>query len=254
MATSSHWQALTDDVDAAAREALVTEHLGLVHHVARQLSRSLALEAEFDELVSCGTIGLMKALASFDASRGLAFSTFAAPRIRGAILDELRRQDHVPRSVRRKARDIASARKELMSTLGREPEDAEVANALSIDMTTYWRWQSETEGSVHVPLDAPAVQGQRGSRTPADVMTVDEEGGIEDLLNHEQEVGALREAILELKEQERLVLTLYYYEDLKLHQIAAILGVTESRVSQIRSKAISRLRSRMAHLREEIVA
>jgi RNA polymerase sigma factor for flagellar operon FliA len=254
MATTSHWHGLPDEGDASAREALVTEHLGLVHHVARQLSRSLALEAEFDELVSCGTMGLMKALASFDASRGLAFSTFAAPRIRGAILDELRRQDHVPRSVRRKARDIASARKELMNSLGREPEDAELARHLSIDMVTYWRWQSETEGSVHVPLDAPALQGHRGSRAPADVMTTRDDLGIEDLLNHEEEVGSLRDAIMELKEQERLVLSLYYYEDLKLHQIASIMGVTESRVSQIRSKAISRLRSRMAHLREEIFA
>src|SRR5690606_33479854 len=191
MPSTALWRAYSEG-DQIARDRLLNEHLGLVHHVARQLSRSLAADTDFDELVSAGAIGLMKALASFDASRGLAFSTFAAPRIRGAILDELRRQDHVPRSVRRQARDIASARKELMSTLGREPEDAEVANALSIDMTTYWRWQSETEGSVHVPLDAPAVQGQRGSRTPADVMTVDEEGGIEDLLNHEQEVGALR--------------------------------------------------------------
>lgn len=253
MATTSHWQGLPDQSDAAAREALITEHLGLVHHVARQLSRSLALEAEFDELISCGTMGLMKALTSFDASRGLAFSTFAAPRIRGAILDELRRQDHVPRSVRRKARDIASARKELMNTLGREPDDAETARHLDIDMTTYWRWQSETEGSVHVPLDAPALQGGR-SRAPADVMTVYDDVGIEDLLNHEEEVGALRDAIMALKEQERLVLSLYYYEDLKLHQIASIMGVTESRVSQIRSKAISRLRSNMAHLREGVLA
>ena len=95
--------------DIAARNALLTENLSLVHHVARQLSRSLAAEADFDELVSAGTLGLMSALEAFDVSRGLAFSTFAVPRIRGSILDELRRQDHVPRSIRRKMREIGHA-------------------------------------------------------------------------------------------------------------------------------------------------
>ena len=254
MPTPTRWQHRSDEGNAALREELITEHLGLVHHVARQLSRSLALDADFDELVSCGTIGLMKALTSFDPSRGLAFSTFAAPRIRGAILDELRRQDHVPRSVRRKSRDLASARKQLMRTLGREPSDAELACEVGIDMTTYWRWQSETEGSVHVSLDAPTNPANQNSRSPMEGAFVQDEYGIEDILNHEQEVGILREAIMGLKEQERLVLSLYYYEELKLHQIAAILGVTESRVSQIRSKAVSRLRNQMSPLREGICA
>src|SRR2546423_8607648 len=99
----SLWQALAQG-DQTARERLLAEHLSLVHHVARQLSRTLAVRVDLDELVSAGTVGLMDALDHFDVTRGLAFSTFAVPRIRGAILDELRRQDHVPRSVRRKAR------------------------------------------------------------------------------------------------------------------------------------------------------
>jgi RNA polymerase sigma factor for flagellar operon FliA len=103
-------------------------------------------------------MGLMAALDSFDASRGLAFSTFAAPRIRGAILDELRRQDHVPRSIRRKTREIHAARETLMRALGRAPEDTEVAGHLGIDVQTLWRWQGEVEGAHHVPLDrAPAT-------------------------------------------------------------------------------------------------
>src|SRR6187397_748868 len=114
--------------DYSARDALLLEHLNLVHHVARQLSKSLAVDADFDELVSAGTIGLMTAVKSFDARRGLAFSTFAVPRIRGSILDELRRQDHVPRSVRRKARDISRTRELLMRALGRMPEDSEMAH------------------------------------------------------------------------------------------------------------------------------
>src|SRR5919205_3678092 len=126
---ASLWQALAQG-DTSARDRLLSAHLSLVHHVARQVSRRLAANFDFDELVSAGTMGLMSALDSFDVSRGLAFSTFAVPRIRGAILDELRRQDHVPRSVRRKTRDIQAARSALAAKLCRMPEDHEVADAL----------------------------------------------------------------------------------------------------------------------------
>ena len=238
--------------DEAARDKLLTEHLGLVHHVARQMSRTLAVKADFDELVSAGTMGLMAALESFDASRGLAFSTFAAPRIRGSILDELRRQDHVPRSIRRKTREIAAARESLMRVLGRAPEDKEVAEHLGVDLDTLWRWQSDIEGAHHVPLDRMPGDRDGQAPTPLDVLASDEEGGAEHELNHKQEVAILREAILKLKEQERVVLSLYYFEELKLHEIATVLDLTESRVSQIRSKALGKLRGELKPLRERV--
>jgi RNA polymerase sigma factor (sigma-70 family) len=144
-----------------ARTHLLQEHLGLVHHVARQMSRTLAVRADFDELVSAGTIGLMTALDGFDPSRGLAFSTFAAPRIRGAILDELRKQDHVPRSIRRKTREISAARETLMRVLGRLPDDDELCEHLGVDRATLWRWQADVEGAHHIPLDrAPGEREQ----------------------------------------------------------------------------------------------
>lgn len=247
MDTSDTWRALAGN-DDAARERLLTEHLGLVHFVARQVARGISVEADFDELVSAGTIGLMSALSSFDSGRGLAFSTFAAPRIRGAILDELRRQDHVPRSVRRKARELGTARDALTRVLGRQPETREVAEHLGVDMDTLWRWQSEVECSVRLPLDRPTTDG--GAPSPAETISADDERGIEDLITHEQEVSVLRDAIMELKEQERTVLAMYYFEELKLHEIAKVLELTESRVSQVRSKAIGRLRERMAPLRQ----
>ena len=251
MDTSALWRAYAGG-DAAARERLLTEHLGLVHFVARQVARGISVEADFDELVSAGTIGLMNALESFDAGRGLAFSTFAAPRIRGAILDELRRQDHVPRSVRRKAREIGAAREALTRVLGRAPEDRETAEHLGVDLQTLWRWQGDVESAVQLPLDRPATDA--GTPAPLETIASEEVHGIEDLLTHEQEVGLLREAILGLKEQERTVLALYYYEELKLHEIAKVLELTESRVSQIRSKAISRLREKLAPVRSGAVA
>jgi len=232
-----------------ARDQLLSEHLGLVHHVARQLSRTLAAKADLDEMVSAGTMGLMSALEGFDPSRGLAFSTFAAPRIRGAILDELRRQDHVPRSVRRKAREMAQARETLQRIFGRPPERNEIAEHLGVDMDTLWRWEADVESAVHVPIDRQPGDSENSGSLPVEVLADDTHSDVEDTVNHEQEVLLLRDAIVRLKEQERIVLSLYYFEELKLHQIAGILNLTESRVSQIRSKALSRLREQLGPIR-----
>lgn len=142
-----------DASDLDARDTLLRENLSLVHHVARKLARRLADDADMDELVSAGTLGLMNAAESFDPGRGLAFSTYAVPRIRGAILDELRRQDHVPRSVRRKTRSIAQAHESLMHLLGRHPSSREVASELGVSCETLYRWTSDVETAVHLPLD-----------------------------------------------------------------------------------------------------
>lgn len=252
MESTALWAEFSTKGSAVARDKLLNEHLGLVHHVARQLSKTLAADVDFDELVSCGVIGLMNALDSFDASRGLAFSTFAAPRIRGAILDELRRQDHVPRSIRKKSRDIGAARETLTRELGHAPDDKKIAKQLGVDMDTYYRWQADVEGIFHLPLDVSTAPAEKSAPTPAELLSGENEDTIEDELNLEEEVGVLREAILELKEQERVVLSLYYFEELKLHEIATILELTESRISQIRSKAIQKLRGQMGKLREQV--
>jgi len=254
-ASAEQWARLKGSDEAqrlVARDALLTEHLGLVHHVSRQMSRTLSVKADFDELVSAGTMGLMAALEAFDHARGLAFSTFAAPRIRGSILDELRRQDHVPRSVRRKAREIHAARETLMRVLGRAPEDPEVAENLGVDLATLWRWQGDIESAHQVPLDrTPGERDRDAAPAPGDVLAHEEaHGGVEEQLNREQEVAILRDAIQRLKEQERVVLSLYYFEELKLHEIATVLSLTESRVSQIRSKALGKLRGELAPLRQ----
>jgi len=230
---------------------LIEEHLGLVHHVARQLYNSYAIQADFDELVSAGTMGLMGAVENFDPTRGMKFSTFAAPRIRGSILDELRRMDHVPRSLRRKTRELAGAREALIRVLGRNPEPQEMAEHLNIDLNTLWRWEAETERVSQVSLtdSGPDHNGRRLS--PADMIAGQTHHEIEDRVNLTQETAVLTEALMQLKPQERTVLTLYYFEELKLYQIAAVLEVTESRVSQIRSKAIEKLRVQMSALRDE---
>lgn len=243
MNSSELWTAFAAG-DSAARDALVAEHLGLVHFVARQIFRTLSSEAEFEELLSAGTLGLIGALESFDRTRGLAFSTFAAPRIRGSILDELRRQDHVSRSVRRKARELGAAGAELTRVLGRPPVDGELAAELDVDVAQVWRWRTEIEGVATVSLDRASADSDGRAVTLADTLA-DEQPSIDELLNHEQEVAQLKLALLALNEQERTVLSLCYYEELKLHEIATVLEVTESRVSQIRTRALGRLRAAM---------
>jgi RNA polymerase sigma factor FliA len=236
--------------EADTRERSVEAHLGLVHNIARTIHQARPFDAELDELVSAGTIGLMQALESFDPGRGLAFSTFASPRIRGAIQDELRRLDHVPRSVREKARDIARAREQLARILGRAPQDTEVAEHLGVPLETYDRWRVDTGAATSVSLSAAPEPDSPQPRVSLEQALADEESTpIEDRLNLAEEVELLKDALLALKEQERVVLALYYYEELKLHEIAQVLGVTESRVSQIRSKAISKLRAELAPLR-----
>ena len=245
MDASELWIAYAEG-DQDAREQLLTAHLGLVHFVARRILRNLSSEADLDELLSAGTLGLVSALESFDASRGHAFSTFAAPRIRGAILDELRRQDHVPRSVRRKTRDIGGVQEKLMRTLGRAPDDKEIAAELDVDLPTLWRWQGEIEAAVLVPLDGAPTKDEGRGAPPAASLFDDTAPTAEDRLIHEQEVDTLKDALRCLNEQERVVISLYYYEELNLREIATVLEVTESRISQIRTKALGKLRQALA--------
>jgi RNA polymerase sigma factor for flagellar operon FliA len=237
--------------DEAARAQLLQEHLGLVHYIARQLSRGPRADIELDELLSAGALGLTAAVDAFDASRGLQFSTFAATRIRGAILDELRRQDHVPRSVRRKTREIRAAA-DAIGTDDGAPNDAALAERLGVDVTTLRRWQLDVEAISTVSLDGHAGPDDEGRPTHAELLAGSTDEDIEEDVAHREEVNALTRLLTGLKEQERTVLMLYYYEDLKLHEIAVALGVSESRVSQIRTKALAKLRTHMHPMRREV--
>jgi len=237
---------------AADRRSLVEQNIALVHHVARKLQRALPADADFDDLISAGTLGLISAAESFEADRGLAFSTYAATRIHGAILDDLRRWDHAPRSVRRRQRDMLRVQAELSRKLGRRPTDAEVAAALDIDVGTLSRWQAAAEETNHVSLDEPLpAAGRDTGRRIRDSVAGTTGHEIEDRIAASEEFELLVREIKSLKEQERVVLSLYFFQELKLNEIAQVLGLTESRISQIRTRAIKTLQARMAHLRQE---
>ena len=241
--TETLWARYRSAGDPEARAQLLVRHLGLVHHVAREVSRRIP-SVELGELVSAGALGLMKALDSFDLSRGLAFSTYAVLRIRGAILDDLRSRDSTPRSVRVKRRKIEAIAAALEARLGRAPSPKEVADHLSINLTTYWKWKDAV--GVYAEAETPhPSHGRRFSRdaeTHADPsVTLPTQKLVES-----EHVAHLRQLISRLPEQQRRVLALYYYEELNLRQVGEVLQVSESRVSQIRSQALKRLREELS--------
>lgn len=229
----------------ASTSISVEDHLGLVHYVARQVGRGMRSDLDLDDLVSAGMLGLIGAAESFEPDRGLAFSSYAAPRIRGAILDELRKMDHATRGQRRKAREIAAARNSLAAE-GLNTSSRDVAGRLGVDVETLWRWEADVEQAVYVPIDQPVHRDDPASVTPLELLSTESLPSPEDELDLESRAEALREALLELPERERTVLALSYYEGLKLAQIAEVLRVTESRVCQIRTKALHALRRRLA--------
>jgi RNA polymerase sigma factor for flagellar operon FliA len=244
--TDALWQRYRATGDPQARTLLLDRYLGLVHHVARQIAARVSDVVEVDDLVSAGTLGLVQALESFDLSRGLAFSTYAMRRIRGAILDELRSRDWVPRSVRSKGRQMAAAVAQLEGRLGRAPEPQEVAGALSLDMETYWRWREEVDGAVLVSLDGSVTLDHAEATSLGETLRDTAAAVPGQSLGQQETVATLRHAIGMLPPKERTVLALYYYEELNLRQIAEVLHVTESRVSQIRTQALKRLRHRLS--------
>lgn len=229
------------------RNTLVQANTGLVYFLAKRLHGTLADDAELDELVSAGMLGLIRAAELFEHERGLAFATFATTRIRGAMLDELRRLDRLPRSLRAKDRQLQSVRNSLCHQLGRNPESREVAAAAGVDLPTLWRWEDEMRSSAVLTLDGRSddedirEEASLRERLPAPEFDLDVE------LDREIERERLHEAMEDLSPDERLVLALSFFEDKTLQEIAPQIGVTESGASRIRARALRQLRTSLEH-------
>ena len=222
-------------------------HLGLVHHIAGQIARSGSMHgaAEFDDLVGAGVLGLIGAVHRFDPGRGLAFSTFAVPRIRGAILDDLRRRDEVPRVVRSRQRKARHATERLAARLGdRWPKDMELADELGITLPQLRKWLAEgMRADRAMLLDEPFEEG--GAAKLRDVIPgADGRGLIDEMIAGSVMRGIIR-AILALPAQQREVMCMYFMDQLKLREIAAVMRLTESRICQIKAAAILGVRLRL---------
>lgn len=250
MTERADWRAYRRSGDDGARERLIERHVPLVRYFARRFAGCQGSGLQREELVSAGVLGLLDAVEAYDPERGYRFSTFAAPRIRGAMLDELRRRDDAPRSVRRRQRRLAETEERLAVRLNRVPRHDEVAEVLGIDDGTLWRWKTDATRATRVSLEDRVGGGAaEGSRRLREVV-VAEDADAEDRLVRKQEVERLHRELAGLNERERLVLRLYDFQEMKLREIAELLEVTESRVSQIRTRALGRLRDRMGDLRD----
>lgn len=235
------WDRWLDGRDAKARERLIVHYSPLVKFVAGRVGAGLPSSVDPGDLVSAGVFGLIDAVERFDPERGVKFETFAVPRIRGAIFDGLRSLDWVPRSVRSRAREVETAFHELEMRLGRSPADDEISTHLGITSTEFQRWLAAIASTTVGPLDRALVAGAEPRSLRGD--TPDSPAGAYE----EVEVRrAVRGEVRKLPDREKLVLSLYYDEGLTLAEIGGVLGVTESRVSQIHTKAVLQLRSRMS--------
>jgi len=241
------WGSYKEDGSPEAREKLIVHYAPLVKYVASRVATGLPANVEQADLVSYGIFGLIDALEKFDRSREIKFETYAIPRIRGAIIDELRSLDWVPRSVRFKAREVEKAYSELEARLKRAPTDAEIAEHLGVslqelhDIVTQISFVTVT--ALEEVVSAGPDRGESMSLldTLADLAATDPAAGLE---GNETRL-MLSTAINTLSEREKIVITLYYFEGLTLAEIGDVLGVTESRVCQIHTKAVSLLRNNL---------
>ncbi len=219
-------------------DGLIAQHSTLVRRIAHHLIARLPDSVQVDDLVQAGMIGLLEAAAKYDGSKGATFETYAGIRIRGAMLDEIRKGDWAPRSVHKNARAISDAVRRIESSLGREASSQEVADAMGVSIDAYNTMLNDTKSARLFSYE--------------ELTELDDESGIAgtDLVevSHEEDSFAerLASAIKTLSEREQLVLSLYYDEELNLKEIGAVLSVSESRVSQIMSQATSRLRARVS--------
>ncbi len=244
------WRVFKGDGSSDARERLILNYAPLVKFVAGRMSSRLPPSVDHNDLVSYGVLGLIDAIERFDLERGVKFETFAVLRIQGAMLDELRALDWVPRSVRAKGRELDRAMTKLRSDLQRDPTDEELAAELGCDVDDVRNRVDDAYPMSIVALeDLLTVSSQEGDRVS--VLDTLPDLGVEqpgEAIEAAEVRVALRGAIEGLAERDKMVVVLYYLEGFTLSRIGDILGVTESRVSQIHSKAVMSLRARMAEL------
>ncbi len=243
----AQWIAYKEDGDKVARDSLIVHFSPLVKYVAGRVSVGLPSNVEQADLVSYGMFGLIDAIDKFDLDRGIKFETYAISRIRGAIIDELRSYDWVPRSVRAKARMVERAYSTLENKLGRSPSDEEVARELEMSVGEFQQIFNQISFVGLVALDELIGMGaDKGENLTLGDTLADPQGADPTAAFEVEELRhLLAEAINKLPEREKIVITLYYYEGLTLAEIGQVLGVTESRVCQMHTKAVLMLRSRM---------
>ncbi len=233
------WAAYSKKRDPATREELIMEYVPLVKVVSGRLSMYLGYTVEYDDLVSYGIFGLIDAIDKFDYDKGIKFETYASLRIRGSILDQIRKMDWIPRSVRQKQKQMELAITKIESEENRVATDEEIARELNISIDEYFNWQGQTKITNIASIDEFVEQGIEVKAFDSGKNAQNEP----DRVYEQEEVKELLAASLEkLTEKERMVVVLYYYEELTLKEISKVLEVSESRVSQLHTKALQKMK------------
>ncbi|MDT8272344.1 MAG: FliA/WhiG family RNA polymerase sigma factor [Desulfomonilia bacterium] len=240
-------------LDPKVRAKIIGEFSPLIKYIASRIALRLPPHIDLNDLINAGVIGLMDAIEKFDSSKQIKFKTYAEFRIRGAILDELRSMDWVPRSIRQKARKVEDAYTRLEFQLGRPARDEEVAQEMNIDLESFYKLLSETSSVSLLSLDDLGEDDTDMSKRNILEFIIQDE---KEWPSHKLRYAEIREmvvkTILTLPEKERMVISLYYYDELTMKEIGHVLKFTESRVSQIHTKAILRLRSKMQKIFKEV--
>ncbi|MCD6396315.1 MAG: RNA polymerase sigma factor WhiG [Spirochaetaceae bacterium] len=247
------WVLFKDNRDPKIRDMFVRQYAPLVKYVAGKVAMGMPHNVEFDDLVGFGVFGLFDAIKKFDPDKHVKFKTYAVTRIRGAIFDELRSIDWVPRSVRQKTREIEDTIHRLESSLGRAASDQELANEMRMSTKEFQKTMMKISGTSILSLNDVWYTGDDNDKVSI-VDSIESPSSLNpDIIVEKDEIKrVIIQAITELPEKEKKVLVLYYYEDLTLKEIGKILEVTESRISQLHTKAIMRLRSKLTNIKKGI--
>ena len=245
------WEQYKVNHDPNIKDALIMTYASFVKYVAGRIAVNLPSNVEFDDLVSYGILGLIDAIDKYDLDKNVKFKTYAKTRIRGAIFDELRVLDWTPRSIRQKARKLEKAYAKLEGRLGRDAKDEEVAEYLQIDISELHKLFDETKKSLLLSLDEIFYDDDEGS-SRFDYIEDEKSDNPQSKIEEAEAKKILADAISKLSDRERMVITLYYYEELTSKEIGKILGVSDSRVSQLHTKAILRLRGRLSRIKEAL--
>lgn len=237
------WQNYIKTHDAQYRDQLIVEYAQLVKIVAGRLSMYLGYNVEYDDLVGYGIFGLIDAIDKFDYGKNVKFETYASLRIRGAILDQIRRMDWIPRSLRQKQKRIDQAMSKIETETGKPATDEQIAQELGITLDELNSWQGQAKMSNMVSLDEFTEEGTETTKMEAVGNARFEKP--EDAVEREELKKMIVEALDTLTEKEREVVVLYYYEDMTLKEISLVLEVSESRVSQLHTKALNKMKLKL---------
>ena len=234
------------EISVENREAVIKEYAPMVKYVANRIAMRLPPHVEVDDLISVGVLGLIDAIDKYDSTRGAKFKTYAEFRVRGAILDELRSMDWVPRSVRQKASSMDGVVQKLQNKLGRRPEDEEIAKEMGVSLDELFTTLNETKSMPILSLEDLGIAKESGEQQSLlDCLAGKNDADPQTHFRLVELKEIIAKAINTLPEKERLMISLYYYEELTMKEIGGVLGITESRVSQIHSKAVFRLRNKL---------